>query len=469
MAISVPYDLKGLREFCEELEIIDGIEPSGKNGRFMKEDYIVPIREYYLNEIYGEDIPNYMDMILKRNSVMLAVRIDKFDDETQKEVMESDEFYYEEKLNGLRAIIIKSDGKLTVFSRHSSAETLLPVEYTDNILEIVNFNKDYYKTLDSKYGYTFMLDSEMDMEDDDVEKMKDAGYLERDATKLQAMTTLMNSLPGRALKIQNELGIKLRFNVFDCINYKNKNIDVLPLYRRKNGVKKLMDMIMNIYPRLNFQPVEEAHGKKEKEEFLKRMIVSGREGVVAKDPNSTYRSDGNRGLLDWVKIKPSVSYRNRIIQEELKKQSDAEEDELFGGSGIDGLTFNDLGFNDSEPKYKDTIDAWISGFVAGNGNFDGMIGAVELTTWIVKKDGSRYKHPIAWISGFDLETRQAMTEIIKGEVRLKKEYYGKVWEIDGQGISHANKRLNHARLITWRDDKSSEECETPEEILNLVV
>lgn len=468
MAISVPYDLKGLKKISEELGL--EIIPSGKNGRYMKEDYIIPIREYYLNELYGDNIPNYMDMILERNSVMLAVRIDKFDEETQKEVMENDEFYYEEKLNGLRAVIIKSDGKLTVFSRHSSAETLLPVEYTDNILSIVKFNNEYYEKLNQEYEYNFMLDSEMDMTDWDVEKMKKAGYLEQDATKLQAMTTLMNSLPERALKIQRELNLNLRFNVFDCMNYKNLNIDRLPLIRRKNGADKIREMVMKVYPSINFQPVEEAHGKDEKEAFLKRMILTGREGVVAKDPNSTYRSDGNRGLLDWVKIKPSVSYRNRIMQEEIAKRAkDEEESEIFNGN-IDGLTFSDFGFeNPKEPKYKDTIDAWITDYIPGKGNFEGMIGAVELTTWIVKKDGSRYKHPIAWISGFDLETRQDMTEVVKGEVRLKKEYYGKVWEIDGQGISHANKRLNHARLITWRDDKSSEDCETPEEILDLVV
>ena len=462
MAIKVPYDLNGLAEWADELEL--EVEPTGKKGRFMAEDYIYKIREYFLNKKYGNNLPKKIEMALLRKSPMLAVRIDKYSEEFQDEVAVSDNYRYEEKLNGIRAFMIFDGKELSVFSRHNSREDLLPIEITNNIKQIKYFNDNKLgEKLFEKYPFTFQVDGELDMNEDSVDRMKSSGNLSETSTKLQAVTTLMNSLEKKAVAVQNDLEIELSFNLFDCVNYKNKNIDSLPLNKRLKALEIIKEHLKD-FPFLNIKDVRFALTKEEKEALLNEMILTGKEGIVAKDINSPYRSDHNRDET-WVKIKPSVTYRNRIIAEN-KGSIDTDEEDIVSDNidlGIDTLNIG------NEPKFKDTIDAFITKSVAGKGNFTGYIGAVELSTYIVKPNGERYKHIIAWISGFDMETRSRLTEIVDSEPVLNKKYLGEVWEIDGQGISPISKRLNHARLIQIREDKSPEECETPEEILNYII
>ena len=464
MAIKVPYDLKGLEQWASNLEL--EIIPSGKNGRFMAEDYIYKIREYFLDMKYQNSIPKKILMALSRKSPMLAVRIDKYSTDFQDEVAISDNYRYEEKLNGIRAFLVFDGKELSVFSRHNSREDLLPIEITNNIKQIKYFNDNKLgEKLFEKYPFTFQVDGELDMPDDSVDKMKASGNLSETSTKLQAVTTLINSLEKKAVAVQNDLEIELNFNLFDCVNYKDKNIDSLPLNKRLKALEIIKEYLKE-FTFLNIKDVRYALTKEEKENLLKEMILTGKEGIVAKDINSPYRSDSNRDET-WVKIKPSVTYRNRIIAENKGTTDEDDEGEDTFNNDLDlGIDTINIG---NDPKFKDTIDAFITGYIAGKGNFTGYIGAVELSTYIVKPNGDRYKHIIAWISGFDMETRERLTTTVNGEPVLNSKYFGEVWEIDGQGISPINKRLNHARLIQIRTDKSPEECETPEEILNYIL
>lgn len=460
MAIKVPYGLADLENIADCLEI--EVSPSGKNGRYYAEDYIKPIRDFYLVDRYGslDNTPDYMKEILRYNSPMLARRIDSLDEEFQKHIMEDEDYIYEEKLNGMRAVIIKGENFIEVFSRHSSSEDLLPISLGDNISSILELRKTINK-INETHPKIFVLDSELDMSEDDVEKMKSAGYIGEEATKLQAITSIMNSTPSRALSIQEELDIKLCFNIFDCMKYKGIDITSLELRKRKKAVSILKSLISGV---LKIEDIPEAVTKEDKDKLLEKLILEGKEGVVAKSIYSTYRHDGNRGKDDWIKIKPSASMRARILNKGRKEVEEDPYDTSFIGD-LDGIV-NGL-FN--EPSYKDTIDGFITDCKPGKGEFEGMLGSIEVSVFVVKEDGSRYKHPIAWISGFDLELRKRMTKIDGDEISLNDEFYYQVVEIDGQGISHVNRRLNHARLIDLRFDKSPNECEIEESFLEIIV
>ena len=43
-------------------------------------------------------------------------------------------------------------------------------------------------------------------------------------------------------------------------------------------------------------------------------------------------------------------------------------------------------------------------------------------------------------------------------MKLKQEYYGTVWTIDGQDISSKSHALTHCRIVSKRPDKSADQC-----------
>jgi hypothetical protein len=93
------------------------------------------------------------------------------------------------------------------------------------------------------------------------------------------------------------------------------------------------------------------------------------------------------------------------------------------------------------------------------------VGAICLSTYVRKDDGTLYEHEIARISGIDLQLRQHMTELVDGQVTLNPDYYGRVVEFDGQGISAREKRVRHATFLTFRNDKDKDGCEISESFL----
>jgi ATP-dependent DNA ligase len=118
----------------------------------------------------------------------------------------------------------------------------------------------------------------------------------------------------------------------------------------------------------------------------------------------------------------------------------------------------------------DTIDAWITGYTAGEGKNEGKVGSIEFSINMQCNDGSIIIHKIAYIGGIDDALRDDMTVIDEnGNVTLNPKYYGKVAEIDGYGISSRAKRLRHAVLIRFRNDKSIDECIYTEQFINSMI
>ena len=91
-----------------------------------------------------------------------------------------------------------------------------------------------------------------------------------------------------------------------------------------------------------------------------------------------------------------------------------------------------------------TADLVVTGFVEGNGKYDGFVGALLCS--VVQADGS-YRE-VASVSGMDEETRFAISE----QTDLHR-----VVEVAYQYVGSGG-RLRHPRFITWRDDKHIHEC-----------
>ena len=432
MAIAVGQTLEQLRDMAHHLGI--KYTASGKNGRLMKEDLIKPLRNYFLRQRYGslKNVPIGMKFMLALNSPMLAKRLDACKPAVQEEVWDSEGYIWEHKLNGARLVLIKFGKVLNMFSRHNDTNMLLPIDYREHVLLKEFDNRNLEQLPD------FILDVEITSPCKNLSTvLGDYGVVT--ATELQAVTALLNCTPEKAIKIQKESGVQLVFKNFDVIYFESDWVTGLPLSGRR---EIYIPFVEKLRKEFNF-PIELVEccigTREEKKKFLENIFKRDieNEGCVCKKLSSFYRMDGNRGD-DWVKVKKSINVAKSVI------------------SDVDGAG-------------GDTFDGWISGFTKGNGNFEGMIGSFDVSIWLEKENGEKVEHVIACISGIDLELRQKMTKIIGGVVSINPEYLNQVVEIDGQGISPRQKRVNHATFLGFRYDKMKDSCCIEESTLNSLI
>ena len=427
MAIHVDRTKKQLEVMVRELGMGRYVVPTGKDGKIMKEDYINPIRKYYLAKRYqkAENVPEHLRMMLRIKSPMLARRIDDagIPEEIVSSVWESREWYLEEKLNGSRMLLVNDGKGIQIYSRHNSDVDMLPINYTEKIL----FNDEFDP---NKVTETFIIDTEMTSDLDRLSTVfKDYGVVTE--TQLHAVTALLSSDVERAVNIQRKEGLRMTFNVFDCLYYNGEWIIDKPLKERYKITMKVGKMLKEAG--FKVRPVRMA--RNDKKMFHREIISGGGEGTIAKNINGVYIADTNRPKDGWLKIKRSVS------------QSSNEE---FG---------------------TDTIDGWISGFepATEGKNREGLVGSILVSVYVEGEGNETREHVIAKISGMDMKLREDMTEVIGGEPYLKASYYNRVVEIDGASVSARSKRLNHPVFLGFRYDKNKDGCVMSEEFLEKMV
>lgn len=150
LAIDVLNSITELRLLAASLGILRDIVPSGKDGKFHKDDYTIPIRNKILSNTYGTHIPTYLAWCNQIKAPMLTKRIDELNKDNQNLIWQDVNWYFEEKINGIRCLLIKDETGLHVVSRFNSKETLLPIE-----LSVL------FKNLNLGNIDNFMLDCEL--------------------------------------------------------------------------------------------------------------------------------------------------------------------------------------------------------------------------------------------------------------------------------------------------------------------
>lgn len=333
----------------------------------------------------------------------------------------------------------------------------LPLSYKTRLV-VPEVNKEILK----KYGIkSFILDSELLPQYDQIYNMKDGTEVVAD-TQLSLVTSILGSLDDLSHKIQETNPIK--FTVFDIVmingvwldeNNYNKTIETLKnlrdnmkitneefeakerAYKEYFSCRNRIKTLEKVYTILKGAGLNNYIDRPKttmvnKDDFYNNILAQGGEGVVAKDLNSLYETEGRR-RGQWVKLKRSVSQ---------------------------SMMAENMG---------DTLDAFIIGFEKGNEgtSIENLISTLHFGIYLqddegnllLDNEGNPKIHYIASVSGLSLALRETMTEIINGQVQLKQEYYNMVAEIDGQDISSKNLRFSHARLLRWRPDRSSDTCQ----------
>lgn len=140
-------------------------------------------------------------------------------------------------------------------------------------------------------------------------------------------------------------------------------------------------------------------------EYLNRMVVSGREGIILKNPTGMYHWGKSRTHAAWIKIKATNDGRSDL-------------DECYG------------------------IEGFISGFVKSN-----VYSNIVASAIISNEDGV-----IGRIAGFSISEKMAM-------FLHPDSFIGRRLLVSSNGATTANVKLSHCRFVKWLADENKAEME----------
>ena len=95
------------------------------------------------------------------------------------------------------------------------------------------------------------------------------------------------------------MGIRPLFRVFDCVYLNDRDLTKFTLRDRRNALEKA---VRNVHRRIEKHEFIETTNSKDIEPHLREVVAGGQEGLVLKNPRSSYRL--NDRVDDWMKVKP---------------------------------------------------------------------------------------------------------------------------------------------------------------------
>lgn len=406
MALKTSRSIDELSSLCDEL----GIESWFCAG---KTDYLILLRNYYLNSIYGtnqiKDLPIWLQVALCMDSPYLCKRFDSVPINDQESLLNDTKTIVDQKIDGCRMLLCftrdKSgygDIEFNAFGRNNSVKTFLPINYGEKIRL---GNKDIYAKLDQAFSPSdkgCVLDCEIVCTKSNVQTSSKARLT---TTQLQSTAALLATDKDVTLKAQEDAPFE--FVVFDAVYAYGVNITNKPIELRRQIANDYVEVLNKIG--INARMVESKTGitKTEKLKMFDDIVKAGGEGIVLKRTGTTYNSEGNRDN-NWVKLKRTMS----------------------GSIG-------------------DTVDMFVIGCEWGTlGKArETQLASLKLGMYV---DG--YETHTATVCNFTDAEREDIT------INYVRKYKGRVCEVDAQDVSGRNKLFMHAKFIKWRDDKQKVQC-----------
>jgi ATP-dependent DNA ligase len=344
-----------------------------------KEDLIRKLANHHLEQ-NPTDVPP-----LEQVSPQLARGITELPEKEREEVLKSDRFACGEKKNGIRGFLhIRPEGNRFT-SRNRCANTYLLNELTENV--------QHFKRLNLKEFEGSIFDGELYLPSEFFR-------LDVFTNALEATTALLNCTPEKAMQFQESTDQRIHYHIFDALRANGEDITSLSFRERFQHLNDFHSFVTssgygeNIrFEELIFQ---------DKEEYFRRIIEAGGEGIVLKDLDAPY-FPGARSS-SWLKLKRS-----------------------------------------------NTIDAIIIGYDRGK-EWDkkDLIGSVELGVF----DECGHLRSIGRVSSLSLQKRIDMTELVEGIPTLKKEYLGTVVECRFQELNK-NLRGRHLQILSFREGQNT--------------
>lgn len=379
------------------------------------------------------------------------------------EILESKDFYAEEKFDGTRATLHFWKGKIRVFSRRISKKTGWYVENSDSLPHIRDINIPELEGT--------ILDGEM--------------FIPNRPFKDVAST--LNCLPEKAIERQNELGYVV-FHAFDILYYKGVKIENVPLYRRKEYLKKVVEKINSPYIKLVYYfddyisvtltekiindfknnkllkypnlalSVKECLKSKtpfklDKKTYYEYVVYNGGEGLILKNKNGKYYHKRGR---EYLKLK-------KFLTRELIVVGYNQPTKEYNGKLPDTWQYWEYDnriYVGNKPHYSAIP---ISKFYAmnwiGTIRFGIIITEQELKEWKNRTKENPILHNINGNLVLELGECSGIDEELRAEISKNPEQFiGSVVEVKAQEVIPKTGRLRHPRFLRFRFDKEMERC-----------
>jgi len=397
-----------------------------------------------------------------------------------EEMLNSEFFYAEEKLDGVRATLhIREEGN-RLFSRRISKKTDWYAENSDNVPHI----RDLF--IDPHWQGT-ILDGELRIEGGDFKDI----------------ASVMNCLPQEAVKRQETLG-KVTFHVFDIVYYRGIYLAKMPLWKRKDllsevvnhiespyiveerFVDKLVDVEFtkalkdcyldekdklkhnynNLYNYLKDIPLDINKLILNKAQWYDYIVFHGGEGLMLKNMNGTYKHQRCREYTKLKKFEtwdcvvygytpPTKYYDGKGITDPNHKWL-YWYDETRNSTVLKEMTMKEANSENLLPITKNYYYEYI-----GNIQLGIVMSKEELEHWeTVNKKKALYRE----LSQEDLYLVYigecgGLTESERQEVSYNKDkYINKVIEVKGHEVSKKTGAIRHPRFVRFRLDKSQYQC-----------
>jgi ATP-dependent DNA ligase len=201
--------------------------------------------------------------------------------EEQKHVIDSEDWMADVKLDGLRCLIFyHPDYGFEFYSRDISEETFLPNNYTPKILIMHEGVVRTPNSFKGMFNRSFVLDGEVLVVNKNLDATKHGGGFS--TTELNATVSILGGGADRARELQLE-GNPLQFFVFDCLEFGDKDLKVLPLRERRVYLEKLINTLEDKVP---FKIPDCTVFNKMK--FFDDIVSGGGEGIVLKSLEQPY-------------------------------------------------------------------------------------------------------------------------------------------------------------------------------------
>lgn len=400
-------------------------------------------------------------------------------EEELEDMLNSIDYIAEEKLDGTRCLMYLREGANRLFSRRISKKTDWYAENTDSLPHLRDFEvpEEYYGTV---------LDGEMRI----------------DGKEFKEVSSTLNCKWDEAILRQSELGY-ITLHAFDIIYFKGVYVAKLPLIKRKELLKQVIDALDFEYIQEEFytrdttvveidldlltkyhngdleaysnltgnitvnieEDYEPFYIEIDKRTWYEYILAKGGEGLMLKNIRGTYRHARGREYTKWKKfntydvvildyIEPTRDYTGKELNNPKATWEywcNPTTNAISIDKTITMIEGDKLGLI---PCTKHFAMKWI-----GTVKYGVLIDFEELEKW--RKNNPKEKPELIVLnnreyivvgecSGFDEDTREYITN-------HKEQLLETVIEVGANDILKTGK-LRHPRFIRFRSDKEAERC-----------
>ena len=124
--------LAQLEAECKSMKAVL-VPPSGRNGKYLKRDYVASLSRHYLTMRYGDSVPLNIQLRMLFDSPQLLYSYFDLKESDRNSIWSDPRVWLTEKIDGVRITLISSREGVSLFSRDISERDYMYIDYSDKV------------------------------------------------------------------------------------------------------------------------------------------------------------------------------------------------------------------------------------------------------------------------------------------------------------------------------------------------